>query len=101
MSDKNPYAMITKGDKKPKKEIREIRTRRAHDGKLIHTHVHHHPEHHPDEEHVSNDMSDLHGHFEDHAGAPNAGEAPAGAPAPLTASPSPMPAPAPEAAPAA
>lgn len=99
----NPYEKITSGDKKPKKEIKEIRTRKSHDGKLIHTHVHHHPEHHQDEEHVSTSMSDLHDHFENHAGSPNTGEeapaAGAAGPAPLTAAPSPMAAPAPAAAP--
>jgi len=93
------YDMIKGGEKKPKKEIREIRTRKSHDGKLIHTHIHHRPEHHPDEEHVSADMADMHDHMEDHAGEPNAGEptpdASAAAPAPLTAAPSPMPPPAP------
>jgi len=92
----NPFELITKGDKKPKKEIKEIRTRRAHDGKLIHTHIHHRPDIHPDEEHVSNDVPELHNHFENHAGTPNAGEEPAeNAPAQLTASPSPMPEPTP------
>ena len=89
-------------EKKPAKHIKEIRTTRAHDGKLIHTHVHHHPAHHPDETHVSNDMADLHNHFEDHAGTPNDGEeAPTGgAPAPLTAAAPPMPGAAPAAGPA-
>ncbi len=91
----NPFDLINKGAKKPKKEIKEIRSRRAHDGKIIHTHIHHHPEHHPDEEHVSNDMDALHNHFEDHAGTPNEGEAApvTGGPAQLTAAPSPMPEP--------
>jgi hypothetical protein len=94
----NPYAGITKGDKKPKKEIREISTTKSHDGKMIHVHKHHHPEHHPDETHVSNDMGDLHSHMEDHMGTPSPDAATgANAPAPMTAAPSPMP----EAAPAA
>jgi hypothetical protein len=97
MADSHVFDMIPgKKEKAPPKHIKEIRTTRAHDGKLIHTHIHHHPAHHPDETHVSNDMSDLHNHFEDHAGTPNDGEeAPAGgAPAPLTAAAPPMPAPA-------
>ena len=96
MADSKVFDMVpgkSASEKKPAKHIKEIRTTRAHDGKLIHTHVHHHPAHHPDETHVSNDMSDLHNHFEDHAGTPNEGEeTPAvGAPAPLTASAPPMP----------
>lgn len=94
--EKNPYAKITEGDHKPKKEIKHIITSKTHDGKYLHKHVHHHPEHHPDETHVSNDMSDLHAHMDDHAGAPNDGEAaPSGAsaPAPMTAEPSAPPAP--------
>jgi hypothetical protein len=95
--DRNPYAMISGGGKKPKKEIKEMVHTKSHNGKHIVTHRHHHPEHHPDETHVLNDMSELHDHFENHAGTPNDGEeAPAeGGPAPLTAAPSPMPAPAP------
>jgi hypothetical protein len=92
----NPFEKITEGDKvkKPPKHIKHIITAKTHDGKFIHTHVHHHPEHHPDETHVSNDMADLHNHFEDHAGTPNVGEAaPAegAGPAPLTAVPPAMP----------
>lgn len=92
----NPYEKITKGDAKPKKEIREMVHTKSHNGKHIVTHKHHHPEHHPDETHVMGDMSELHNHMEDHAGTPNAGEAApaapeAGGPAPLTAAPSPMP----------
>jgi hypothetical protein len=103
MADSHVFDMIPgKKEKAPPKHIKEIRTTRAHDGKLIHTHIHHHPAYHPDETHVSKDMSDLHNHFEDHAGTPNDGEeAPAaGAPAPLTAAAPPMPAPAASAGPA-
>lgn len=85
-SMKNPYEMITKGDKKPAKEIKHIISHKTHDGKIIHTHVHHHPEHHPNEEHVSTSMDDLHGHMDNHFGNP-----PADGAAPVTASPSPMP----------
>lgn len=92
MNTVNPFDLINKGDKKPKKEISEIRTKRAHDGKMIHTHIHHHPETHPDETHVSSNMDDMHAHMENHMGTPNDGEAAAGAdaPAPMTAAPSPM-----------
>lgn len=84
-------------EKKPKKEIKEIRIKKSHDGKHVIIHQHHHPEHHEDETHVASDMSELHKHMDDHAGTPNEGEAPSGgsdAMAQLTASPSPMPAPA-------
>lgn len=94
--DKNPFAMITKGsgeDKKPPKHLKRISHERTHDGKIVHTHHHHHPEHHPDETHVSNDMSDLHDHVENHMGAPNPGED-ASEHAPMTAEPPQMPAPA-------
>lgn len=91
----NPYAKITEGDKKPKKEIKRIITHKSHDGKLIHTHEHHHPEHHENETHVSSNMAEMHDHMEKHAGMPNEGETPADGDtqmAQLTASPSPMPA---------
>jgi hypothetical protein len=93
------YNLITRGEKKPKKEIREIRTRKTHDGKYIHTHLHHHPDVHPDEEHVSSDMSDLHDHFENHAGTPNEGEAETPNLPQLTAAPTPSPEQAPQAPP--
>lgn len=93
----DPFAGITKGDKKPKKEIKDMVLSKSHNGKHIMTHKHHHPEHHPDETHVLSDMAELHGHMDDHAGTPNAGEAApadgAAGPAPLTAAPSPMPTP--------
>jgi len=83
------------GDDKPKKEIKEIHTRKTHDGKLVHKHIHHSPAHHPDEEHISNDSAEMHQHMDDHAGMPpNEGEQPAApaagqeAPAQLTAAPS-------------
>jgi hypothetical protein len=88
------YAGITKGDAKPKKEIREMVHTKSHNGKHIVTHRHHSPTHHPDETHVFDNMADVHNHMEDHAGMPNAGEAApegAAAPAPMTAAPSPMP----------
>jgi hypothetical protein len=81
-------------DKAPKKEIKTMEHSKSHNGKHIVVHKHHSPSHHPDETHVMNDMAELHQHMDDHAGAPNDGEAaPAGAdqPAPMTPSPSPMP----------
>jgi len=64
---------------KPKKEIHEIKTRKAKSGGFIHTHTPTHPAHHPDEEHVSKDMAALHDHMEDAFGTPNPGEAEADA----------------------
>ncbi len=96
----NPFEKILSGERKPKKEIREMSITKSHNGKHIVTHKHHHPEHHPDETHVMDNMAALQGHMEDHAGTPNEGEAApaspdAGGPAQMTAAPSPMPAPAP------
>lgn len=88
--DSNPYALITKGDKAPKKEISHMIHKKSHNGKHLVTHVHHHPEHHRDELHAFNTMDELHDHMQQHeTGADGA--------APMTAAPSPMPAPAPEA----
>jgi hypothetical protein len=87
-ANKNPYAMLAKGEKKtPKKEIKEIKHRRSHDGKIIHTHVHHAPEH-PDETHVSNNAEEMMAHMTKHEPMMTAepspmeaeGAAPAGAP---------------------
>jgi hypothetical protein len=92
-----------KSEGKPKKEIKHIITSKTHDGKYLHKHVHHHPSH-EDETHVSNNMAELHNHFEDHAGTPNMGEEAvtgASAPAPMTAGPSPVPGTAPTAVPGA
>lgn len=90
------------GEKKPKKEIKEMHIRKTANGKHIVTHKHHHPEHHPDEEHSMEDMGALHQHMEDHAGTPNDGEGAESAPpdgaAQMTAAPSPAAAPAPTAA---
>jgi len=68
------YAKVLEGDKKPKKEIKSIRTHKSHDGKYIHTHEHHHPMHHPDETHVSNNMDEMKAHME--ANEPNMTAAP-------------------------
>jgi hypothetical protein len=102
--DKNMDSMKDKmmdslgGEKKPKKEIKEMIHRKTTNGKHVIVHKHHHPEHHPDEEHAMENMAEVHQHMEDHAGTPNDGEgaesaAPAGA-AQMTAAPSPAPAPA-------
>jgi len=95
MKDK-AIASLSDGEKKPKKEIKEMVHRKSANGKHIVVHRHHHPEHHPDEEHALEDISALHNHMEDHAGTPNEGEAaPEGASAPpqMTAAPSAAPPP--------
>jgi len=98
MKDKM-VSSLSDGEKKPKKEIKEMVHRKSKNGKHIVVHKHHHPEHHPDEEHVMNDMAELHQHMDNHAGEPNEGEPPAAegaeAPATMTAAPSKMPAPQP------
>ena len=66
----NPFAKITGGDAKPKKELHKITTHKAHSGGYVHTHQHHHPEHHPDETHISKSMADVHKHMDDHMGTP-------------------------------
>ena len=81
------------GDKKPKKEIKEMVHSKSTNGKHIVVHRHHAPAHHPDETHVLENMAALKAHMEDHAGTPNEGEAPepeqgAQAPAQMTAAPS-------------
>jgi hypothetical protein len=68
-------AMIPgKAARKPAKVIDHIKTRKVAGG-FVHEHHHTHPEHHKMEEHTSKTMDDLHGHFEDHMGSPNSGEA--------------------------
>jgi len=70
-AEKNPMnaadamAGISKGDKKPPKKIAEIRSKKSHDGKIIHTHMHHHPMHHGDETYVSNDAAAMAKHMTD------------------------------------
>ena len=79
------------GDKKPKKEIKEMVHSKSTNGKHIVVHRHHAPAHHPDETHVLENMAALKAHMEDHAGTPNEGEEPeqgAQAPAQMTAAPS-------------
>jgi len=50
-------------ENKPKKEIHEIRTRKAKSGGFIHEHHHTHPEHHKMEEHNSPDMKSVMSHM--------------------------------------
>lgn len=70
-AEKNPMnaadAMsgISKGDKKPPKKIKEIRSKVTHDGKVVHTHIHHHPMHHDEETYVSNDAAAAGQHMSD------------------------------------
>lgn len=59
---------------KPKKELKEIRTRKAKDGKIIHEHHFTHPEHYDKEEHVSANQDELVDHMLEHMGTPNDGE---------------------------
>jgi hypothetical protein len=53
---------------KPKKEVHEIRTRKAKSGGFIHEHHHTHPEHHKMEEHTSPNMKSAMTHLNDHMG---------------------------------
>jgi hypothetical protein len=66
-------------DKKPKKELHEIRTRKAKSGGYIHEHHHTHPEHYKMEEHTSPDQDSMAAHMMEHMGQPNPGEAEADA----------------------
>lgn len=78
----NPYAGAASalgGGDKPKKEVKEIRTRKSDNGKYIHEHHHTHPEHHKMEEHVSNNQDEMVEHMMTHMGTPNPGEADADA----------------------
>lgn len=79
MAEMNPYSKITEADKKPKKELHEIRTRKAKTGGYIHEHHHTEPMHHKMEEHTTPDMKGMLAHMEQHLGPEPA--APAGAPA--------------------
>ena len=89
----DPMALVPgRSEEKPKKEIHEIRTRKAKTGGYIHEHHHTHPEHHKMEEHNSADMKGVMSHMNSAmgdgqsdadvmgAGAPPAGAPPAGAP---------------------
>lgn len=60
------YDKITEGMKKPKKVVKEIRTRKAKGGGWIHEHHHTEPAHHPMEEHVSADKDAMMQHMSDH-----------------------------------
>ena len=63
----------------PKKEVKEIRTRKGKTGGYIHEHHHTAPEHHPMEEHTSADQDGMMAHMMEHMGTPNPGEADADA----------------------
>lgn len=70
-------------ESKPKKEIKEIRTRKVKKTggghSFVHEHVHTEPEHYPNEEHVSPDQDSMVDHLMSHLGEPNPGEAEADA----------------------
>lgn len=53
---------------KPKKEIKEVRTRKGKSGGYIHEHHHTRPEHHPMEEHTSADQDAMMEHMLQHMG---------------------------------
>lgn len=70
----NPIKDSVMGEKKPKKEIKEIRTRKAKSGGYIHEHHHTAPEHHPMEEHATQSQDGMVDHMMQHMGEPNPGE---------------------------
>lgn len=74
------------GMPKPKKVIKEIRTRKSDNGKYIHEHHHSHPEHHKMEEHVSDSKDAMMQHMASNMGD----DAPGGAAADAAGAP-PMP----------
>jgi hypothetical protein len=62
----NPYSKITEGAKKsPKKTLKSMHVRPAHDGSHIIEHHHHSP--HSMEEHTAPDMKGLMAHMQEHA----------------------------------
>jgi hypothetical protein len=75
----NVAAELGGKSEKPKKEIKEIRTRKGKSGGYIHEHHHTAPEHHPMEEHTSPDQDAMVSHLMEHMGQPNPGEAEADA----------------------
>lgn len=92
ITDSSIYNKVTEGDKKPKKTLKSIHTRKAKDGSFIHEHNFHHTSH-KTEEHTSPDVKAALAHMEQHAPtmeaeqaeespAGAAGAPPAGAPAP-------------------
>src|SRR5271166_6100578 len=65
----DPMALVPgRSEEKPKKEVHEIRTRKAKSGGFIHEHHHTRPEHHKMEEHASADMKGALSHINDHMG---------------------------------
>lgn len=59
---------------KPKKEIKEIRTRKAKSGGFVHEHHHTEPSHHGPEEHVSGDQAAMLQHMAQNMGEANPAE---------------------------
>lgn len=68
--------------KSPKKEVHEIRTRKAKSGGFVHEHHHTDPMKHPMEEHVSPDQDAMVQHMMQSMGTPNPGEDPSAGAAP-------------------
>lgn len=62
----NPYSKVTEGMEKPKKVLKEVRTRKAKSGGYIHEHHHTEPMHHPMEEHTTSDMKGMLAHMKEH-----------------------------------
>lgn len=72
-------ALGGKKERKPKKEIKEMRIRKGKSGGHIIEHHHTAPEHHPMEEHTSGNDDQLANHVLQNMGTPNPGEAEADA----------------------
>jgi hypothetical protein len=64
--------------KAPRKQIREIRTRKGKSGGYIHEHHHMAPEHHPMEEHTSPDQDAMVQHMMQNMGSPSPSASPDG-----------------------
>ena len=84
MAKKDVYEAASKGlggkssSKAPKKEVKEIRTRKGASGGFIHEHHHANPEHSM-EEHTTPNQDAMVAHMLQHMGTPNPGEAEADA----------------------
>jgi hypothetical protein len=61
--------ILGKGSEKPKKELKEVRVRKAGKGH-IYEHHHTHPEHHPMEEHITSGNDDMIAHMMSNMGNP-------------------------------
>lgn len=68
-------ALAGKPAKKPKKELDEVRTKKAKSGGVIHTHHFTHPEHHAPEQHISSNDQELVQHMMQNMSTGNAGPA--------------------------